>query len=161
MSLVVTLEELRRMARQEASDRIWSQGVSLAREHRVDGQSSTEDEVELDVRVPGRPTPFSVVLNLEDQEWECDCAAKEAVCSHVVASILAMIQHQVPSAEGAAGEAGEAAAPAALPSRKDKARTIRYLLEPISGGVQVTRMAICPDPGRRLGPVEADQLRHH
>jgi superfamily II DNA or RNA helicase len=197
MSLVPALEELRDKARQEASDRVWSQGVTLARDHRVDGLSATDDEVELDVRVPGRPTPFSVVLHLEDGEWECDCTAKEAICSHAVASILAMIQQQDPvgddagdgpaappevtngagDGDGAATERGDdevkpppaagkraatkggksgksakskadndavTASALALPSRRDKAKTIRYLLEPVPGGVEVTRMAISP-----------------
>lgn len=133
------------MARQEASDRIWSQGVGLARDQRVEGQSVTEEEIELDVRVPGRPTPFSVVLHLEDLEWECDCSTKEAMCSHVVGAILAMIQKQSAGNDGATGASdGKGAAAAVLPARKDKAKTIRYLLEPVPGGVQVTRMGISP-----------------
>ncbi|MEZ4363046.1 MAG: DEAD/DEAH box helicase [Kofleriaceae bacterium] len=178
MSLVTALEELRQKARQEASDRVWSQGVSLAREHRVDGLSAADGEVELDVRVPGRPTPFSVVLHLEDREWECDCSSKEAVCSHAVASILAMIQQQgaaaestdspdggaepdgasgdvdaAPVAKGARGRGRKANGSAktaksldelALPTRRDKAKTIRYLLEPDPGGVRVTRVAVSP-----------------
>ncbi|HRC54776.1 MAG TPA: SNF2-related protein, partial [Kofleriaceae bacterium] len=153
MSLLAALEELRRLARQEASDRVWSQGVSLARDRRVDGLSSSDREVELDVRIPGRPTPFSVVLHLQEHEWECDCPSKEAVCSHAVAAILAMIQHQAPEASAAAGASEQggsapsaAAAPAAaalaLPARRDKARTIRYLLEPVPGGVAVSRVAV-------------------
>jgi superfamily II DNA or RNA helicase len=145
MSLATALDELRQMARQEASDRVWSQGVTLAREQRVEGQSATEEEIELDVRVPTRPTPFSVVLHLEELEWQCDCPSKEAVCSHVVGAILAMIQQQKGAGEaGATGDAAPAAAAAALPSRKDKAKTIRYLFEPAGAGLQVTRVAISP-----------------
>lgn len=204
------------MARQEASERVWSQGVTLAREQRVEGLSSTDDEIELDVRVPGRPTPFTVVLHPTDLEWECDCPSKEGVCSHVVSAILAMIQLQekpatadeadgeaeaegeADEADGEGGEPGgegddegdsdgasadEAAAPAdsaaaevaaapapkkkrkaavkqpkeprepkdakeagklALPTRRDKAKTIRYLLEPSGAGLQVTRVGISP-----------------
>jgi superfamily II DNA or RNA helicase len=211
MSLAAALDELRRMARQEASDRVWSQGVSLARDHRVEGLSSTDEEIELDVRVPGRPTPFTVVLHPTDLEWQCDCPSKEAICSHAIAAILAMIQQQGKAEGGEAGDRGEesndvqdedeadededddddadddeaapadgaapagepgtalvapaaAAAPAAkprraraakikaegkadklaLPTRRDKAKTIRYLLEPSGAGLQVTRVGVSP-----------------
>lgn len=200
------------MARQEASERVWSQGVTLAREQRVEGLSASDEEIELDVRVPGRPTPFTVVLHPTDLEWECDCPSKEAICSHSIAAILAMIQLQEKPAGGAtddedgaddedeagevdageseAGEAGEAGEPAdeaaspaasevaaepaakpkakkrkapakkedkepkegkedkdgklALPTRRDKAKTIRYLLEPSGAGLQVTRVGVSP-----------------
>lgn len=210
------------MARQEASDRVWSQGVSLARDRRVEGLSSTDEEIELDVRVPGRPTPFTVVLHPTELEWECDCPSKEAICSHAIAAILAMIQ-QGKGEGGEAGDSGESgdsededdededddeaddaenepaapgdgAAPAgesgtalvatatatppaakprrartakpkseskaegklngkadskldgklALPTRRDKAKTIRYLLEPSGAGLQVTRVGVSP-----------------
>ncbi len=133
MSLVPALEELRRLVRQEASDRVWSQGVSLAREQRVEGLSATTSEAELEVRVPTRPTPFTVVLHLEDREWECDCPSKELACSHVVAGVLAMLQHQ---------EAAGSEAATALPARRDKTKSIRYLIEPAPGGLQVTRVAV-------------------
>lgn len=133
MSLLPALEELRRLVRQEASDKVWSQGVSLAREQRVEGLSASAREAELEVRVPTRPTPFTVVLHLEDREWECDCPSKELVCSHVVAGVLAMIQQQ----EAAGAEA-------ALPARRDKTKSIRYLIEPAPGGLLVTRVAVAP-----------------
>jgi superfamily II DNA or RNA helicase len=200
MSLASALDELRQKARQEASDRVWSQGVTLAREQRVEGTSATDEEIELDVRVPARPTPFSVVLHVDDLEWECDCPSKEAVCSHVVGSILAMIQQQGKSAEGEEGaeapdddaddeddeadgadgdaaeggegapaddeaagadgpkakakakrvvkpkapKAAKAAAAVVLPSRRDKAKTVRYIFEPAGAGVTVTRVGVSP-----------------
>jgi superfamily II DNA or RNA helicase len=187
MSLAAALDELRQMARQEAPDRVWSQGVSLARDRRVEGLSSTEEEIELDVRVPGRPTPFTVVLHPTELEWECDCPSKEAICSHAIAAILAMIQEQGKAEGDEAGESGEDAeeeaavaaeasatevvlgveagtAPVAkkrartakngksegkgdklaLPTRRDKAKTIRYLLEPSGAGLQVTRVGVSP-----------------
>ena len=44
-------------------ERTWSQGVTLARDGRVALATDRGDELELEVRVPGRPTPFEVVLN--------------------------------------------------------------------------------------------------
>ncbi|HUS28975.1 MAG TPA: DEAD/DEAH box helicase [Kofleriaceae bacterium] len=116
---------LREAVRAEATDRTWSQGVTLAREGRVVGIGRSDEEVELEVRVPGRPTPFEVVLDLENDEWQCNCPSKEAVCSHVVAAVLANEQ------------AGDA-----LPTSSKVGAAIRYLLEPDPGGVKVERMLV-------------------
>src|SRR5689334_10056797 len=90
---------LRDAVRAEATERTWSQGVTLAREQRVVGRGRSGDELELEVRVPGRPTPFEVVLDLSNDEWQCNCPGKEAVCSHVVAAVLATEQAQTPGGE--------------------------------------------------------------
>src|SRR6187399_2313259 len=83
---------LREAVKAEATERTWSQGVTLAREQRVAGRDRNGDELELEVRVPGRPTPFEVVLDVANDEWQCDCTTKEPVCSHVVAAVLATEQ---------------------------------------------------------------------
>src|SRR5690348_17282599 len=80
---------LREAVRSEATERTWTQGVTLAREGRVALKDTSADEAEYDVRVPGRPTPFEVVLGPADDEWQCTCPSKEAVCSHVVGAVLA------------------------------------------------------------------------
>jgi superfamily II DNA or RNA helicase len=116
---------LRDAVRSEATERTWSQGVTLARDHRVTGRAQKGDEVELEVRVPGRPTPFEVVLDLESEEWQCTCTSKEPVCSHVVAAVLA---HEQSGGELPAGGAGLA--------------QVRYQLEPDAGGVKVTRVLV-------------------
>ena len=115
---------LRDAVRSEATDRTWSQGVTLAREKRVVGRGRSGSEIELEVRVPGRPTPFEVVLDPENEEWQCDCPSKEAVCSHVVAAVLAMEQTD-----------------GAMPSSTTLA-PLRYLLEPDPGGVRVSRVIV-------------------
>ena len=50
------LEALRDAVRAEATERTWSQGVALARDGRVVGRRKAGQELELEVRVPGRPT---------------------------------------------------------------------------------------------------------
>src|SRR6185436_6314592 len=80
---------LRDAVRAEATERTWSQGVNLARDKRVILRGRSGDEVELEIRVPGRPTPFEVVLDLATGEWQCNCSSREAVCSHVVGAVLA------------------------------------------------------------------------
>ncbi len=114
---------LRDAVRAQATERTWSQGVTLARDKRVVGKHVDGDELELEVRVPGRPTPYTVNLEQKRLEWECDCSSKEKVCSHVCAAVIA-------SADGNLPKPSTAGAP------------IRYLLEPAVGGVTVTRALI-------------------
>ena len=119
------VSNLRDSVRAEATERTWSQGVSLARDGRVVGRGRSGEEIELEVRVPGRPTPFEVVLDQANGEWQCDCTSKEAVCSHVVAAVLATEQ-----------------AGGALPTSARSGATLRYQLEPEAGGVRVERQLV-------------------
>ncbi len=141
---VATLATLREAVREAATERTWSQGVALARDKRVAGRSrSGSGELTLEVRVPGRPTPFGVTLNPAHEEWECDCTSREDVCSHVVACVLAVEQ-----AEGA--QAGS------LPTAPSAGFPIRYLLTPSPGGLEVARVLVTgeattkPMPGSLL-----------
>ncbi|HEX3759486.1 MAG TPA: DEAD/DEAH box helicase [Kofleriaceae bacterium] len=126
------LEALRDAVHAKATERTWSQGVALARDGRVSGRRSARPgEIELEVRVPTRPTPFEVTLYPADGEWECSCDGP-AVCSHVVAGVL--------SAMNAAKTGGD------IPD--DGARglaAIRYLLTPAPGGVVVDRALVRKD----------------
>ena len=119
---------LREAVRDEATERTWSEGVALARDQRVVGKRASGDELELEVRVPARATPYHVILNETHGEWECDCPSKEAVCAHVVAAVIA------------AENAGDA-----LPTSTRNAPRIRYLLEPDPGGVRVERVLVHAD----------------
>jgi hypothetical protein len=131
-------ENLREAVRAEATERTWSQGVQLARDRRVTGRTRSGSEIVLEVRVPGRPTPFEVILNPAHGEWECDCTSREAVCSHVVAAVIA--------AEQAGGE---------LPRSASAGAPIRYLLAPATGGVAVERVLV---KGERTEPLAGSLL---
>ncbi|HMG57228.1 MAG TPA: DEAD/DEAH box helicase [Kofleriaceae bacterium] len=88
-----------------------------------------KDEIELDVRVPSKPTPFEVVLRPTHGEWECTCESRDPVCSHVVAGVLTVV----------------AAEKSGTPMPGERARglaSIRYLLTPVPGGVTVDRALI-------------------
>ncbi|HVV87316.1 MAG TPA: DEAD/DEAH box helicase [Kofleriaceae bacterium] len=124
------LEDLRAVLKDTASARVWSQGVTLAREQRVAGKASNATEATLEVRVPGRPTPFTVVLYPRDQEWDCDCGSREAACSHAVAATLAAIE--------AAGRGQE------LPTSTRAGASISYRLTPDPAGLRVQRVAVWP-----------------
>jgi len=126
-------EALRDAVRAEATERTWSQGVALARDGRVvrRGPAGRRGEVELEIRVPGRPTPFEATLHPEHGEWECTCDSRAAVCSHVVAAVL--------SAVNAARDGGE------IPDEGARGlATLRYLLTPTTGGVAVERALVRP-----------------
>src|SRR5688572_29084083 len=125
------LAALHEAVHEEASSRVWSQGVTMCRDDRVTGRSSSDAEVVLDVRLPGRPVRFTVVLYPGDGEWDCDCGGREAVCSHVVAAVLATEQAQ--------------AAGAALPTSRKAGATLRYRLKPQAGGLALTRLALGAD----------------
>jgi len=119
---------LRDAVRAATTERTWSQGVALARDGRVTGRSSANGELALEVRVPGRPTPFEVILDVAREEWECDCPSREAACSHAVAAVLAV--------EQAGGE---------LPRPANAGATLRYLLAPATGGLAVARELVRGD----------------
>jgi superfamily II DNA or RNA helicase len=132
------LSSLREAIRAAATERTWSQGVTLARDGRVTGRANKGDERTLEIRVPGRPTPFEVVLNTGHEEWECSCTSREPVCSHVVAAVLASEQAD-----------GELPKPALLGAQ------LRYALSPEAGGVLVKRVLVRAD---RTEPLEGALL---
>ena len=108
--------------------------MTLARDKRVIGMARSGSELHLEVRVPGRPTPFEVILDPEHEEWECDCPSKEASCSHVVAATLAV--------EQAGGD---------LPQSERAGAALRYLLEPATGGIAVSRVLVRGESSEPLG----------
>ena len=126
------MPSLREAVRAAVTDRTWSQGVMLARDQRVVGRRKNGEELELEVRVPGRPTPFEVILDPAHEEWECTCPSKEAACAHVVAAVLA--------SENAAE----------LPASSRVGAPIRYILAPAPGGVGVERVLVHGDRTEQL-----------
>src|SRR5690349_3076004 len=125
---MATAVELRDAIHAEATERTWSQGVTLARSGRVAGVARRGSEIELAVRVPGRPTPFTVMLDVDHLEWECDCPSREPACSHAVAAAIAVV------------DAGDA-----LPVAKAAGATIRYKLAATTGGLTAERLLVSPD----------------
>jgi hypothetical protein len=119
---------LRDTVREAASARAWSQGVTLAREDRVSARAQGADEITAEVRVPSRPTPFTVVLYLADDEWDCDCGSREAACSHVCATAIAAADAEVRGAP--------------LPQSKVAGAAIGYRLSADPAGLAVARVAI-------------------
>ncbi len=61
--------------------------MHLARDGMVLEEKSTDKERVFRVKVPGKSVAATVVLYIEDTEWDCDCNEKNA-CSHVPAAIV-------------------------------------------------------------------------
>jgi superfamily II DNA or RNA helicase len=129
----IDLTALRDAIHDAASQRAWSQGVTLARDDRVVGRSSSAGEIEVEVRAPARPTPFTAVLYPEDGEWECDCSSRERACAHVVAAVLAV------------GQAREAGDDDALPTSAQVGGALSYRMTAAPGGLNLERWVVHPD----------------
>ncbi len=67
----------------------WSKAVRCAREGQVTLVNKAGTTASLDVFM-GRPLPFRVALNLEDEDWECTCPSPDDACTHVAAALLAL-----------------------------------------------------------------------
>jgi superfamily II DNA or RNA helicase len=120
----------------------WSQGVKLAREGAVFGDTRRGDTITARVRVPGSVVAPSVTLYPEDDEWACDCGAPVDPCAHVAAAVIAVSQR----GESAPSEGD--AKPAPAPGRQ--VAFLRYRFEKQSGALALKRLIVRPDGGEEL-----------
>jgi superfamily II DNA or RNA helicase len=125
------MEALQSAIRRACGAQVWSQGVRLAREDAVTGESADDSEAVLRVKAPGRAVAPTVVLYLEDGEWECDCPNSEDTCAHVVAAIVALVQ---------ARKDGRA-----LPASQRTGGKVRYRFRRDGGGLALERAIVAPD----------------
>lgn len=114
------------IVRAEATEASWSQGAFLARDQAVLRESADAQELVLRVRAGGRMHP-TVVLYLEDEEWECDCDSAEDPCAHVAAAVIAL--HRA--------EAGKGAPPRPL---SEVSGALHYALSGSGDGLKLTRI---------------------
>ncbi len=84
-----TLLHLKNVFRQSCGPQVWAQGERLAQMDAVEGLGATDSEIELRVSTAADITDPTVVLYLEDNEWECDCKLNTEYCAHVAAAIIA------------------------------------------------------------------------
>lgn len=104
---------------------VWSQGVKLVRADAVNGTINSRGELVFRVRVPVLAIDPTVVLYLEDEDWECDCHSKDPVCSHVAAAVIALKQ---------ARDAGQD-----LPQSKKRGAHLSYRFTRSQRGLRLTR----------------------
>ncbi|MBW2395100.1 MAG: DEAD/DEAH box helicase [Deltaproteobacteria bacterium] len=84
------VDELFDRVREEAAKSAWSRGVELARSDAVTREGGADGEEILRVRPSTGVIHPTVVLYVEDAEWECDCPGGEDPCEHVAASVIAL-----------------------------------------------------------------------
>jgi len=67
---------------------IWSKGVSLSRAGGILLDRNQSGEITLRVRSSERPISHNVTLWTEDEDWYCDCEARNDICAHVAAAVI-------------------------------------------------------------------------
>jgi hypothetical protein len=122
---------------------LWSQGVRLAREGAVSSITRKGSELEARVREKGRAVSPTVLLYVEDEEWDCDCGGKVSPCAHVAAvAIVAAKGDEATADESRGDDTTTAAAPA---PRARAVHGLRYLLSIEHGALQLRRELVDPD----------------
>src|SRR5262245_33493860 len=86
----MSLDELFAAIREACPRGLWSQGVKLARAGSVRRESDAPGEISLRVAAPGRAVAPTVILYLDEVEWDCDCAGRFEACQHAAASVIAL-----------------------------------------------------------------------
>src|SRR5262245_3756366 len=74
--------------RAACSPAVWSRGIELVRAGAVVGEQAGEDEARLRVATKGGMIARTVVLFLDDGDWECTCGARP--CEHAAAAVIAL-----------------------------------------------------------------------
>jgi superfamily II DNA or RNA helicase len=116
-------------ARDECPSGLWAKGLELARADAVRGEEILEDGARFRVRAPGRPIAPTVSLYPGDEEWDCDCGGRFAVCEHAAAALIAVQQHGVD----------------ALFESEERNGFIRYILRPADDGLRIARELVDAD----------------
>ncbi len=125
------VDAIRAAVRRATPSRVWSQGVKLARDDAVSGESMDQSEVVLRVSAPGRAVPLTVVLYIEDDEWDCDCPSSSDTCAHVAAAVIAL---------GQAKKDGKS-----MPEAGSSAGKVAYRFRRATGGLALDRVIVSPD----------------
>jgi superfamily II DNA or RNA helicase len=80
--------------RAEAERGAWTAGVELARANAVTQERASGGERVLRVRPSTGLIHPTVLLYVDDAEWECDCGGEEDPCAHVAAAVIALRRAQ-------------------------------------------------------------------
>lgn len=94
----MSIEVLLQRARRTVPARMWSEAVELARDGAVQGVSNDGDEIQLRVKMRGKPLPFDVWLWPKELDYECDIEQKTKagwsvpVCAAIIAVNRSMVR---------------------------------------------------------------------
>jgi superfamily II DNA or RNA helicase len=127
------MDELFTLIQRNASSPVWSRGVQIARDGRVNGDVVDDDEVVFQIAANSGKLGVEVSLYPNDGEWCCDCPSRDDPCEHVAASIIAWRQND--------GELGELQAP---PGH------VRYQLVAVEKRLTLTRSMVQQDSVKPL-----------
>lgn len=137
------LQSLMQAIREACSPRTWSRGVELARAGAVVGEEDEGDEIALRVSTKGGLVSPQVVLFPEDDDWTCECNAKEDACAHVAAAVIALQQARK-AGKSMPGDGGGGGAGTKTPGH------IGYRLDGRSGKLQLFRVIVTDEGENRL-----------
>ncbi|MCK9522006.1 MAG: DEAD/DEAH box helicase [Proteobacteria bacterium] len=137
------IARLQKNIRKKCGVQAWTQGERLVQAGRVELLSSSAEQMEFAVHtVVSRIAP-TVVLYLEDEDWECDCPASSDTCAHVVAAAIAA---GTPLASRVASNDGQPDGSDA----KQRLPHMEYRLQIVPKGVALQRVVVSPSGERQL-----------
>ncbi len=84
------MDELFTTIRESCSTHAWSLGVQISRQNGVIAESLSEEVALLRVSTPGKVVSASVQIQIEEQDWMCDCGYVQSCCEHVAAAIITL-----------------------------------------------------------------------
>ena len=119
------MEELFAAIRAACPRGLWAQGVKLARGEAVFAERTSAAELVLRVRSAGATVAPTVVLYLNDDEWDCNCGSSFDACAHVAAAVIVAQR---------AAQAGET-----VPSLGESGRQLGYAFTSANGRLTLTR----------------------
>ncbi|HEY8123068.1 MAG TPA: DEAD/DEAH box helicase [Myxococcota bacterium] len=96
--------------RGEAERGAWTEGVEIARAGGVTQERVAGGERVLRVRPSAGLIHPTVLIYVDDQEWECDCGSAQDPCAHVAAAVIALRRAQQEGRELPAAAASGAGA---------------------------------------------------
>ncbi len=146
--------------RGEAERSAWSAGVELARANAVTQERASAGERVLRVRPSGGLIHPTVLLYVDDGEWECDCGGDDDPCAHVAAAVIALRRAQQEGRELPAAAASGAGALAyrlrVEPTGLALARVVRSAggEEPLRASLSALRSGRVPGPP--VSPTQSD-----
>jgi superfamily II DNA or RNA helicase len=123
------MERVFAAVRAACSPAIWSRGIELVRADAVVGEHAEEGEARLRIATKGGMIARTVVLFLDDGDWECTCGARP--CEHAAAAVIAL--------KRARDEGRD------LPAPTRPAGTIAYRFQRGPGGLALTRGVLAGD----------------
>jgi superfamily II DNA or RNA helicase len=131
------VQSLFEAVREACAPASWSRGVELTRADAVIGESAAADEAAFRVTTRGGLFCPRVTLFLNDLEWHCECASRDAACEHVAAAVIAWRR---------AFEAGEG-----LPGDDAAAGRVGYRFSEVDGRLALRRVIVHADGEQALG----------